>query len=493
MIIVTDDIRQSVCIIGGNMIEFVKKNLVWVSIFLCIAGVVLSVIGIPTQQPLFFFVGIILALPTIAYILYQVFFDKGQAEIDLRAAEATKPTTNHITTVLEKKEDLLLMNNETNEDEEVDVLEPFYNGYASQEEIAMHLAEITKAERERAIDDSPADVIPAVTPEPEIDQAAVEIATQGELFRQREIEQTNPGSNRSDDTLVPAATHEAPAVSTPEVHAEPTTPMLAEQTYQTVIKINPMAGEIKKQRAQEKKALLQQSNLEKYLQHYFLETAACFLLDRNIYKDNNGIAPYNKFAANKDTGLPEYSMACTKGRLYKFCTYLLDAERFMTHPSFYNDFITAIESGVPLARISETLHPLYRKNKKEFVLNLSNREDWDNVMILVYNNYLLNNDNFKDVFIRIPFEIPVAYNEQNITDYLNDIDVQDRFMDKYPALSEMGIPTVWEALYIGFVNSIKQKLSIEQLENAILRDHKKIARSLKRTYTARQKALKKAS
>ena len=180
-------------------------------------------------------------------------------------------------------------------------------------------------------------------------------------------------------------------------------------------------------------------------------------MDRTIYKDKNGIAPYNKFAVNKNTNLPEYTMSATKGKLYKFCTYLIDAERFITHQVLYDDFITAIEQGVSLARISETLHPIYRKKyKKDFVLNLANREDWDNVMILVYNNYILDNDNFKDIVTRIPFEIATAYNEENVIDYLKDPDLQERFNEKYTALEEMGVPTFWEAYYICFINSIKQ-------------------------------------
>ena len=106
------------------------------------------------------------------------------------------------------------------------------------------------------------------------------------------------------------------------------------------------------------------------------------------------------------------------------------------------------------------------------------------------NNYMLNNDNFKDVFTRVPFEIPVAYNEPNIVEYLKDPDIQDRFSERFNALEEMGIPTFWDALYICFVNSIKQKLTIKHLEDAILRTYKKVARALKRADNARRKLLR---
>lgn len=476
------------------MLDFIKKNMVWIAVVLCVIGIVLSIVGIPTKQPIFFFVGIVFALPTIAYIIYQVFFDKGKAEINLQT-NGHKPSNGSVTTVITKKENLILMNNQNSEEED---LEALYDGCATEPEIAMQLDDIIKAEREKAIDATPATVLPVTDPAPTYDETAVQTATQGELFRQRELH-SSFDNNWNDTTFTsasepePAPTPVAETVTQPVTQPTPVMSPLANEA-ETVIRITVANAEAKKQRAAEKKALLQQSNLEKYLQRYFIETAVCFVLNRNIYKDKCGIAPYNMFTKNKITELPEYTMSMTKGRLYRFCTYLIDTERFIKHPELYRDFTTAIEQGVPLARVSETLHPIYRKKyKKDFVLNLSNREDWDNVMILVYNNYLLNNDNFKDVFIRVPFEIPVAYNEQNITDYLADPDVQDRFIERYPALAEMGFPTPWEAIFICFVNTVKQKLNIEQLESAILKDYKKIARALIRRDKIRQKELKKAS
>lgn len=527
------------------MVDFFKRNLVWVAILLCIAGVVLSIIGIPLSNPIFFFMGIVLALPTIGYLVYQVFFDRGKPELDLTPTTA-KFSTSNITSIVTDKDDVMLSDTITNEDD----LEPLYNGYANEQEIAKRLNEITNAERERAVIDMPEIILPEAEPNDIFDTTTtVEDTTNNELIRQRQAATETPlifepeiPSDLMEETTeqapIEAATTEdvveptepeiieepvaetaiepAPIVMTePELEPEPEyqaptlvdpnfvpgTPVMPQSnltpvdlTNSTVIHINPQNAELRKQKAQEKKALLSQINLERYLQRYLIETATCLLMDRTMYKDKHGIAPYNKFAVNKNTGLPEYSMAATKGRLYKFCTYLIDAERFITHPVLYDDFITAVEQGISLARISETLHPLYRKNyKKDFILNLSNREDWDNIMILVYNNYILNNDNFKDIFTRVPFDIPLAYNEINVVDYLKNPDLQDRFAERYAALEEIGIPTFYDALYICFVNSIKQKLSIEQIENAILREYKKIARALKRAANSRRKLLQKAS
>ncbi len=522
------------------MSDFFKRNLVWVAILLCIAGVVLSIIGIPIGNPIFFFVGVILALPTIGYLVYQVFFYRGKTEIDLAPA-AAKFSSSNITSIITDKNDILLAD-EISSDAD---LEPLYHGYANEQEITKRLHEVTNAERERAVVELPEIVLPEAQPNNAFEDttSAVQNATNNELSRQRQAavntpvnfdpeipealtEETNATPTRytvdydDTDTVVPqpmtnihptvepvTASQSADPTLTDPTFVQPDKPVMpqvdltaqpnltpVDLTNATVIHINAQNAELRKRKAEEKKALLSQLNLERYLQRYFIETAACFLLDRTIYKDKYGIAPYNKFAVNKNTGLPEYTMSSTKGRLYKFCTYLVDAERFITHPAFYDDFITAVEQGVPLARISETLHPLYRKKyKKDFILNLSNREDWDNVMILVYNNYILNNDNFKDIFTRVPFEIPLAFTEENIIDYLKDPDLQDRFMERYATLEEMGVPTFWEAIYICFINSIKPKLKIEQIESAMLRDYKKIARALKRADATRRKLLKKAS
>ena len=509
------------------MNEFLKRNLVWIAILLCVAGVVLSIIGIPVGNPVFFFIGVVLSLPTIGYLIYQVFFDNGKVELNVNPT-TTKVNRSNITSIIADKNTVLLKDQISNEDD----LESLYHGYADEQEISKRLHELTNDEREQKLIDYPKIVLPEAEPHDEDFDVYdfdvtddIEMATNQELAQQRESanESTDtfnpeiPASlfqENNTETTTPSLTKESPKVQTPK-HTPNTTattsyePTLIDPNFvlgervmpkattkttkNKVIQLNPENAKKRKQKAEEKKALLSQSNLERYLQRYFVETAACFLMNRSLYKDAHGIAPYNKFAENDETGLPEYSMSCTKGRLYKFCTYLIDAERFITHEDLYTDFITAVERGISLARISETLHPMYRKkHKKDFVLNLSNREDWDNVIILVYNNYMLNNDNFKDVFTRVPFEIPTAFNEPNIIDYLKDTDIHDRFSERFTALEEIGIPTFWDALYICFINSIKQKLTMKQLEDAILRNYKKVSRALKRYDNTRRK-LKKVS
>lgn len=513
------------------MSDFFKRNLIWITIVLCITGIVLSIIGIPTGKPIFFFIGIVLSIPTVGYLFYQIFFHKDKPELNLAPA-TTQYSSSNITSIVTNKDDVLMRDEITDEDN----LEPFYNGYASEREIDKRLQELTNNERERAMIDLPEIDLPSAEPNHYNPTIAIENTTNDELLRQREALTNTPETFSAEIPAEFITEQDAEHFDEPKtITATPTTeideintnteislddpnyvssdePVATQNTVSpvpqktphnltpidltnaTVIHLNAEHAAKRKQRIEEKKNLLSQQNLERYLRRYFIETAACFLMDRTIYKDKNGIAPYNKFAVNKDTSLPEYSMSATKGKLYKFCTYLVDAERFITHQVLYDDFVTAIEQGVSLARISETLHPIYRKKyKKDFVLNLSNREDWDNVIILVYNNYILDNDNFKDVFTRIPFEIPQAFNEANMIDYLKDPDLQERFAEKYNAIEEMGVPTFWEAMYICFINSIKQKLTTEQLETATLREYKKIARALKRLDATRRRQLRKAS
>ncbi|MBR4419025.1 MAG: hypothetical protein IKT33_03400 [Clostridia bacterium] len=533
------------------MSDFFKRNFVWISILLCITGIVLSIIGIPVGKPIFFFIGIVLSLPTLGYLIYQLFFDQGEAELNL-VPTTIKANHSNITSIITKKKDILLTDENTNEDD----FESLYHGFANEQEIKKKLHEITNNERERTLLDLPEIIIPEAEPFDDEDDdfndyeddfetdetTEIETATNEELYRQRQAvlmesnnfepeiptelnsneindikEETMPTQNETtffEETPIEAIQNTENIIENQKVtniydidsnytpslidpNFVPGDPVMPQTnipiTKNTIIRINLKNAELRKQKAEEKKSLLSQANLERYLQRYFVETAACFLMDRNLYKDAHGIAPYNKYAINKDTGLPEYSIASTKGRLYKFCSYLIDAERFITQSDLYDEFTNAVERGVSLARVSESLHPLYRKkHKKDFILNLSNREDWDNVIILVYNNYILNNDNFKDVFTRVPFEIPVAFNEQNIIDYLKDTDIHDRFADRFPALEEIGVPTLWDSLYICFINSIKSKLTIDQLEDAILRNYKKIARALKRIDNARRKKLKTA-
>jgi len=176
------------------MSDFFKRNLLWITILLCITGIVLSVIGIPMGKPIFFFIGVVLALPTITYLIYQVFFDNGKAELNL-APTSIKTNHSNITSIINDKNNLLLTDKISNEDD----LESLYHGYANQEEITKRLHDITNNERERTIIELPEIVLPEADPHDlsevfteEIDNTtAIEKTTNQELQNQRETRQRN--------------------------------------------------------------------------------------------------------------------------------------------------------------------------------------------------------------------------------------------------------------------------------------------------------------
>ena len=144
---------------GKEMNNFFKRNFVWISILLCIAGVVLSIIGIPVGNPVFFFIGVVLSLPTIGYLIYHIFFNQGDTELNL-APTSTKINHSNITSIIADKHDILLADQNTNEDD----FESLYHGFANEQEIAKRLQEVTNNERERAIIDFPEIIVPEAEP-----------------------------------------------------------------------------------------------------------------------------------------------------------------------------------------------------------------------------------------------------------------------------------------------------------------------------------------
>ena len=253
-----------------------------------------------------------------------------------------------------------------------------------------------------------------------------------------------------------------------------------------------------KQKIQNKKLLFTQENLERYLRIYFVEMISCFLMDRDKYIDYFGIAPYNKITIkpSKIPGVPDevvYTMTATKPKLYKFATYLVDLERFITHEQLYHNFIASIEAGKSLVRISEQLHKLYRKlYKADFVNNFTNKEDFDNLLILVSNNYILGNNDFRQIFTKVPFEIPNGFTDDNIIRYLSNPTIKERFLENFPNYGDIGFYNIWDAIYICFINSVKGKLTIKQLEYAATTDHKRISKALARADKQLQRELSKA-
>jgi len=141
-----------------------------------------------------------------------------------------------------------------------------------------------------------------------------------------------------------------------------------------------------------KKAILGRQNIEVLVKKYFVEVAGCFLMNRDAYKDQFGLAPYNKIINSKIGGEATHIMAATEDRFWRFAETLVDVERFLKHPILFNAFEKFTDAKMPLVLISEKLHYMYlQKNiRKDFVKNYTYKEDFENLLILVNNNHLRN-------------------------------------------------------------------------------------------------------
>ena len=282
------------------MNDFFKRNLVWVTILLCIAGVVLSIIGIPIGNPIFFFIGIILAIPTIGYLIYQVFFDRDKVELNL-APTTTKISRSNITSIINEKSEILLADKITNEDD----LESLYHGFANEQEISKKLHEVTTQEHERAFSELPEIVLPSADPNDFEDfvyedqnnnTLAIETTTNQELMQQRETALTTPANfepeipdeiieeeiennieklneeivnevlptneitkpNNNDEFFAMSTENTTISLDDPNfVPVERVMPETKPEQFKTknmIIRINPQRAELRKRKAEEKKA-----------------------------------------------------------------------------------------------------------------------------------------------------------------------------------------------------------------------------------------------
>jgi len=150
-------------------------------------------------------------------------------------------------------------------------------------------------------------------------------------------------------------------------------------------------ADTRKENQQIKRALLGRQNIEVLVRKYFVEIAVCFLMNRDAYKDKFGLAPYNK-VINSETGdKATHIMATTEDRFWRFAETLVDVERFLEHKVLYPAFERFAVARTPLVLISEKLHYMYlqKNTRKDFVKNYTYKEDFENLLVLVNNNYLM--------------------------------------------------------------------------------------------------------
>jgi hypothetical protein len=262
-------------------------------------------------------------------------------------------------------------------------------------------------------------------------------------------------------------------------------------------------GKKKSAKKELKEALYTDENLNLLFKKYFGEVAGCFTMNRGDFKDKYGIAPYNKVVV-KHSEYPdepdtvEYVMLATKAKLKKFCEVLVDVDKFINHQKLYPAFIELKVSGVSLQRMSEKLHTLYNKlYKDDFVNDLKPKANFDNVLFIVSSNYIMQQFDFNEIFVNPPegndveafigylkdlsirekfmnlsgFN-PPKYKDVKALEYLNDPNVRDKFTNFNMSLREMGFKNEKEALYIMFIESIKDRFTTDELREHIFKNVK---------------------
>jgi hypothetical protein len=230
----------------------------------------------------------------------------------------------------------------------------------------------------------------------------------------------------------------------------------------------------------ERKQVFNKANIEVYVKKNFVEVAACFLMDRDKFKDAHGVAPYNRVTiTGKGTTKEQVNhvMACTEDRLYKFGELLIDAEKFTRHGKLYSHFIELKSNGMTLCRISEKLHLLYMKTcRKDFLKDYRNKGDFENLLILVNNNYELKNKDFKITFSNKPFISPGT--DEDIVAYLMTPEVQHRFEESMPMWKEIGFESLYTAMYVALVSTFD--LNTSAMTQVILKDATRITKLIEK-------------
>jgi len=244
----------------------------------------------------------------------------------------------------------------------------------------------------------------------------------------------------------------------------------------------------------ELKAMFNRENVAKYIKKYLVETSACFLMDRNLYKDRFGLGPYNRIIVEEGDGKQKkekvtHLMACTEDKLYKFGEILIDLDRFFKHKELFPAFVDLVNEGTSLVRISEKLHLLYTQfHKKDFVKDLRYKEDFDNILVLASNHFVVRHLNFKVLFANVPFNPTLGLTEDEaMIEALCDPHLQATFLEYFPNFSDLGFKDKYQAIAACFVAAKKDVLSQDQIAQIILKDAAKLGKILLRESKKKRK------
>ncbi|MCL2586901.1 MAG: hypothetical protein FWE31_01530 [Firmicutes bacterium] len=242
----------------------------------------------------------------------------------------------------------------------------------------------------------------------------------------------------------------------------------------------------RKEKADEKKKILSRENILAKIRKYFTETAACFMMNRDSYKDKFGISPYNRLVVSKKpdgTQSVTHTMVTTGDKFYKFNELLVDVERFMSHPQLMPMFTSLIEEGTSFVRISEKLYILYmQSHKKDFVNDYKYKENFENLLVLVSHSFLLKDANFAHIFTHTTRE--------NMTDHLAMAETRSAFEEAFPQWADLGFENLYDAMVIAYHSTIKDKLSDDEIKALITKDAAKMAKLVDKQAKKNDKATK---
>ena len=251
-----------------------------------------------------------------------------------------------------------------------------------------------------------------------------------------------------------------------------------------------LARERRKDKQAEKRAVLSRENVQKHIRKYFVETAACFLMDRNAYKDRFGLSPYNRVLVTEainpgEKEKVEHQMMGTVDKLYKFCELLIDVDSFFNHDKLFPVFEQLVDEGTSLVRISEKLHLLYLQfHKKDFVKDYRYKEDFENMLIMISHHYLVRGLNFRGLFKTFEgFDQAENLNpdqKDEIINFLSKPQLGEQFSEYFSNWADLGFETMHQALVVCYTDARKNNLSDEQLAHIILKDANKLAKPLAR-------------
>ena len=227
----------------------------------------------------------------------------------------------------------------------------------------------------------------------------------------------------------------------------------------------------RREKAEERKLLLAPDKVREKIRKYFSAVAACFLMDRDSYKDKHGIAPYNRIIVKKNpngTETVQHVMTAAGDRLHKFGEVLVDLERFINHPKLMPMWVELHEAGTSPARISEKVYTACRQlYKNDFIHNYKQSTDFENLLVLLSQIIILSEVDLDCILVSV-----------NSVDDLAHPVLRESFQISFPKWKELGFESIDQAMVVAYYNKIKKTLTDEELANLIIRDAKKQAVAL---------------